>query len=223
MSKFSFTKIALQKFNPDLSYEDQTCGLNLEFSEEITNTDGKFEFAKENKAKLKNFFCHNDLLEKFNIMRSHLALVCEMNANLKKLDPEEPDVLAPRIFATGIVFTGDGESDGIVIVGFKVLANGSRLNLVTPNVQFGDYEHGGHLTDLLGELEQEAGHAYRGKRKVVQGDLFDSGEGEADGGTDDEQDEPADPRAAIKAFRKSIKESGMVVTMTAGNGKEVQL
>lgn len=223
----TFSKISLEKFNPDLDYQDQTCGLSLAFAEEVNDDEGRFQYAKENKAKLKNFFAHNDLLERFNTLRSHLALVCEMNANLKNIgdaEIEQPEILAPRIYATGIVMTGSGENDGVVIIGFKVLAGGARLNLVTPNVTFDEYEHASHLMDLLADIEKEASAAYRGKRKIIQGELFDDGDGEAmpEGGTDDEMNHLTDPIDSIKAMKAGLKKAGMTASISS-NGRTVQL
>ena len=217
--KQTFIKINLEKFNPDLAYEDQTCGPILAFAEEVNDDDGRFQYAKENKAKLKNFFCHNDLLDKFNTLCSHLAIVCEMNAKMKSIGDTEidhPEILAHKIYATGIVITGSGESDGVVIIGFKVLAGGARLNLVTPNIMFDDYEHASHLIDLLAEIEREASAAYRGKRKVIQGSLFDDGEG-SDGGPDDEFDTQDDPIQSMKALKKSLKSNGLEISVVPGS------
>lgn len=217
--KQTFSKINLEKFNPDLAYEDQTCGLNLSFAEEVNDDDGRFQYAKENKAKLKNFFCHNDLLDKFNTLCSHLAIVCEMNAKMKNIgdtEIEQPEILAPKIYATGIVITGTGESEGVVIIGFKVLAGGARLNLVTPNIMFDDYEHASHLIDLLAEIEREASAAYRGKRKVIQGSLFDDGDG-SDGGPDDELDTQDDPIQSMKALKKRLKSNGLEISVVPGS------
>lgn len=217
--KQTFSNIKLEKFNPDLQYEDQTCGLSLSFAEEVNDEDGKFQYAKENKTKLKNFFCHNDLLGKFNTLRSHLALVCEMNTKMKNIgdaEIEQPENLAPKIYTTGIVITGTGESDGVVIIGFKVLAGGARLNLVTPNIMFDDYEHASHLIDLLAAIEREATAANRGKRKVIQGNLFDDGEG-SDGGPDDELDTQDDPIQSMKALKKSLKSNGLKISVVPGS------
>lgn len=196
----SFSKITLLKYNPDLSYEDQMVGLDLQFAEEVQDGNGRFEFAREGKAKLKNFFCHNDLLHQFHLLRAHLALVCEMENKQVKVNLDEPEILAPGIFATGLVITGSGDSDGMVIVGFKVLKGGLRLNLVTPNINLDEYEYATELLELQADIESEARKAYDGKRKVVQGSLFDDGDGEfyGDGGADDELEEPADP-AGLRA------------------------
>ena len=218
--KQTFSKINLEKLNPDLPYEDQTCGLSLSFAEEVNDEEGKFQYAKENKTKLKNFFCHNDLMHQFNTLRSHLALVCEMNTKMKNIgdaEIEQPENLAPKIYTTGIVITGTGESEGVVIIGFKVLAGGARLNLVTPNIMFDDYEHASHLIDLLASIEREASRAYQGKRKIIQGDLFDDGDGEADGGTDDENDMQSDPIQSLKAMKSSLKKSGVKVSIMPGS------
>ena len=98
--------------------------------------------------------------------------------------------MAPGIFATGIVMTGSGDGEGLIIVGFKVLRNGSKLNLVTPNINLEEYEYGSELLELQADIEMEARKAFDGKRKIIQGDLFDDGEGthDADGGSDDEQE-----------------------------------
>ncbi len=214
----SFSKVSLLKYNPELEYQDQTIGIDLGFAEEVHDQDGRFQFAKEGKTKLKNFFCHNDLLQKFHLLRAHLALVCEMENKAVKVNLEEPEVLAPGIFATGIVMTGSGDSEGLIIVGFKVLRNGSKLNLVTPNINLEEYEYGSELLELQADIEMEARKAFDGKRKIIQGDLFDDVEGsfEGDGGADDETEEPADPKQIAARWKDDLKKSGMKVTISSG-------
>ena len=196
----SFSKVSLIKYNPEIDYDNQTIGLDLQFSEEVNGQDGRFEFAREGKSKLKNFFCHNDLLHKFHLLRAHLALVCEMENKAVKVNLDEPHVLAPGIFATGLVITGSGDGEGMVITGFKVLRGGAKLNLVTPNINLEEYDYGSELLELQADIEMEARRAYDGKRKIVQGSLFDDNDGDfyGDGGADDETVEPADP-AAVRA------------------------
>lgn len=224
--KQTFSKIALEKFNPDLEYQDQTCGLHLDFSKEVNDEKGQFQYATESKVKLKNFFCHKDLLEKFNTLRSHLALVCEMNEKLKSIgdtEIEQPEILCPKIHCTGITFTGGGESEGVVLIGFKILAGGSRLNLVTPNILIEDYEHASHLIDLIAEIEREAGLANAGKRKRIQGDLFE--DFEADGGTDDDfygDDHGNLVGKQVKAMVAGMKSDSVKATIRS-NGREVEI
>jgi len=218
----TFSKISLSKFNPDVPHEDQTCGLSLDFSEEITNEAGDFEFAKESKQKLKNFFCHNDLMENFRKLRSHLSVVCELYKSETVTGLDDVDAVAPKIYVTGVTMTGGGEGEGVVMVGFKVLQSGGRLNLVSPNVKFDEYEHAEHLMNILSELEREAAAAHKGKRKVIQGDLFETDwDAIADGGTDDEFDEPSDPIESIKEMKASLKSKGIKASITA-NGRTVE-
>lgn len=220
----SFSKISLIKYNPDIDYDSQTIGLDLQFSEEVNGQDGRFEFAREGKSKLKNFFCHNDLLHQFHLLRAHLALVCEMENKSVKVNLDEPEVLAPGIFATGLVITGTGDGEGMVIVGFKVLRGGAKLNLVTPNINLEEYEYGSELLELQADIEREAHKAYDGKRKIVQGSLFDDGEGEfyGDGGADDETEEPADPKQIIAKMKGDMKKSGLKMTISGG-GKTAEI
>jgi hypothetical protein len=206
------------KYNHDLQYEDQMVGLDLQFSEEVQDQEGKFEFAREGKSKLKNFFCHNDLLHKFHLLRAHLALVCEMENKAVKVNLDEPEVLAPGIFATGLVITGTGDGEGMVITGFKLLRGGAKLNLVTPNINLEEYEYGSELLELQADIEREAHKAYDGKRKVVQGSLFDDGDGDfyGDGGADDELEEPTDPKQIVAKMKHDLKKSGVKMTISTG-------
>lgn len=208
---FSFSKITIKKFDHERQIEDQLCGLEVQFAEEINDHDGRFQYAKEQASKLRNFFCHADLIDLFYSLRCHLAAICEMENQKVEFSEDDPDVVAPKIYATGITMTGAGETEGIVIVGFKVLSGGQKLNLVTPNIGFENYEHGSELIDLISQIEREAEAAYNGKRKIVQGSLF---EDEPESGTDDEPRDQDDAVQAFKKMKSDLKKKGVELTVT---------
>ena len=91
------------------------------------------------------------------------------------------------------------------------------LNLVTPNINLDDYEYATELLELQADIESEARKAYDGKRKVVQGSLFDDGDGEfyGDGGADDELEEPADPKQIVAKMKDDLKKSGLEMTISS--------
>lgn len=215
--KVNFAKIALEKYDPAVEYDSQMTGLKFSLVEEISDEDGKFQFAGEKQVKLRNFFAHNDLLKTFDKLRSHLALICEISplTRVDESDLNKPDAVAPGIFATQIVFTGSAENAGVVIVGFKMLANDRQLNLVTPNVNLGadDYEFASELLNLIQEIETEARKAYvERKRKIIQGSLFDD---EPDGGTDDEDSLQGDPKQIFGKMKKGLAAKGVKVEFMA--------
>lgn len=221
-SNLLLSKIKLEKVQHDLDFENWMTGLSLVLSEETRNDQGEFEFAAEKTVKLRNFFCHQDLLEKFNLLRCHMALICEISpmANVGELELRTPEHTAPKIFVTGVTLTGSDENAGVVLTGFKVLANDKILNLNTPNINLGadDYAWSIELAELLDELENEAKKAYtHGKRKIIQGDLFDNPD--ADGGTDDESNDMGDPNSlkSVKKGIKALKNLGVELSMSADN------
>lgn len=207
MTTIHLSKISLEKVQHDLEYENWMTGLTLSLSEEVTDENGEFEFVREKpNMKLRNFFAHNDLLGKFNLLRCHMALICEISplVNIGELELKTPEHTAPGIYVTGVTLTGSAENSGVVLTGFKILANEKKLNLNTPNVNLGadEYPWAAELSELLDALESEARLAYTSKkRKIIQGSLFDDNEA----ATDDEDGELQGDPNSMKAVKKGVR------------------
>lgn len=224
MTTVHLSKISLEKVQHELEYENWMTGLTLSLSEEVTDENGEFEFVREKpNMKLRNFFAHNDLLKTFNLLRCHMALICEISplVDIGELELKTPEHTAPGIYVTGVTLTGSQENAGVVLTGFKMLANEKKLNLNTPNINLGADEYAWpiELSELLDELESEAKKAYADKkRKIIQGDLFDNNnEAEAENGTDDEDSLQGDPNS-MKAVKKGVRKlANLGVELSVGN------
>ena len=176
-SRITINKVKISNYDETLDAESQMTGLELGYSEELMDADGGFEFAKEHpNVKLRNFLCHNDLIATFEALRPHMALLCEY----ADVDDVRGDDLATvdfrKIYVTQITLTGHNENAGVVITGFRLLQDGSKLNLNTPNLKFeaSEYRYSQELSEELDDLTAEAMRALtERRRKVVQAELFD--------------------------------------------------
>lgn len=192
-SRITINKVKISNYDETMDAENQMTGLELGYSEELMDADGGFEFAKEHpNVKLRNFLCHNDLIATFEALRPHMALLCEY----ADVDDVRGDDLATvdfrKIYVTQITLTGHNENAGVVITGFRLLQDGSKLNLNTPNLKFevSEYRYSQELSEALDDLTAEAMRALtERRRKVVQTELFD----------DDETDDFGDLKEAVQS------------------------
>ena len=206
-------KVKLNKLEPGTTWENQLTTITMDITEEVHDDEGNFMFSLEKPGvKHHNFFAHNDLLELFDQLRPYMVLICEFNQrNLKKDDT--PETFAPGYFVNQVTVTGSGENDGVVLSGFKVLRDGKKLNINTPNVNFGvdDYNWLPELQQIIEDIIAEAKEAYTNrKRKEVQGSLFD------DDLSQNEQDVFSDMKNTVK----ELKKKGVTVTMIPGAANE---
>jgi len=214
----TITKVAITGFKEDLLLRQQMCGLELGFSEEI-RPDGNFDHVRETpKIKLRNFFVHADLIEKFVLLSQHLAIIAEY----KHSDQYEDDFdlndsaeVCQRVYCTSATMTGSHERAGAVIEGFKLLENGKKVKLTAPNIEFGGYS--GYpleqeLSDLMDELSAEAMLAFQSnKRLIVQTELnFDEMPDEASDALSREIGKKK-VKAAIKKMKDDAEKDGYSV------------
>jgi CYTH domain-containing protein len=199
-SRITINKVKISNYDETMDAENQMTGLELGYSEELMDADGGFEFAKEHpNVKLRNFLCHNDLIATFEALRPHMALLCEY----ADVDDVRGDDLATvdfrKIYVTQITLTGHNENAGVVITGFRLLQDGSKLNLNTPNLKFevSEYRYSQELSEALDDLTAEAMRALtERRRKVVQAELFD----------DEDTDDFGDLKDAVQRGEIEIKE-----------------
>lgn len=188
MIKTSFTKIGLQKLEPGIDLEKQITSIECDMVEEQFTEMGDFVRAIEKKIKLKNQWVHTDMLNLFNNLRPHLALVCEIAHDTPQMDDPEAyldvDSIAPGIYAKSVIITGSNENIRVSIIGFKTLSYDNTLDLRTPAIPLdGDYPFATQLMDLIAGLESEARLAiYEQKGCGQQLDLFaDNGQADQPG------------------------------------------
>jgi len=207
----TISKLKLTKINHEIPAEDWLTGIQMSLVETVNNENGAFLFAKEKTVTFRNFFAHESLCQKFDQLRSHMALICDYYSKANKVTPatlENVLEIAPSIFVNQVVFTGADDSAGVMLGGFKLICGDKQLNLITPNIKLdGDeYQFSEQLFELLQDIEIEAKAAYLQKRrKVVQGELP----------FEDDQTGGADSDAV---FGTALEANGLKVKVMKGNG-----
>lgn len=83
---------------------------------------------------------HPDLLNTFDQLRIHLALLCE---ELPKSAYHDEDVDLSAFRVTGFTIGGSDEHEGVTLIGRKALAHNRVLNLIAPFTKWED-EHTGY-------------------------------------------------------------------------------
>jgi len=201
--RVTISKVKLTNFEEDLGLDNQMCGVELGYTKEVLDEDGGFQFAKEYPtAKLRNFLAHDDLVKKFDALRCHLALICEYDNMHNYSDNQLDEVDTENMFVTQVVLTGHDENAGVVLTGYRLLAGGSKLNLVTPNIRFEalDYKFTHELSEAVDELTGEALLCLtHRKRKIVQAEIFDNEEA-----TDDEFEMHSDLLGDVKSGKVKV-------------------
>lgn len=177
-TRITITQVKLPDLNEEVeNFEDQMTAIEIGYSEEILDENDELQFVKEYpKVKFRNFLAHPDLLKHFNGLRPHLSLICEFRDD-SEADPEnlQDTVAHGDIYVTDITLVGSSEKSGVVLGGFKILRDGSKLKLVTPAVRFdlGEYEYGEQLSELTDEIMVEAMKALvEKKHRIIQMELF---------------------------------------------------
>ena len=216
MIKTNFTKIGLSKLDPALALERQYTSLECDMVEEQYSENDDFIRAIEKKIKLRNQWCHLDMLNLFSALRPHLALICEIAHDTP--DTEDPDAvldidaISPGIYAKSVIISGSNENLRVSIIGFKTLSFDNQLDLKTPAIPLdGDYPFATQLMDLIAGLESEARQAiYEQKGCGAQLDLF------ADNGQEPGQSKPkkAKRRNLAEDFADALDEAGLTVEMS---------
>src|SRR5690606_37904426 len=178
-------KVKLSSYDESLESDNQMTGLEIGYTEELLGEENALEFVKEYpNVKLRNFLTHDDLIQRFEALRPHMAMLCEYHIAVAVeedyFESEQQSLFDDRffkaVFVTQVTLTGHDENSGVVLTGFRLLRDGSKLNLVTPNLKFeyAEYRFIRELSDAVDELTAEAMLALtERKRKIVQAELFD--------------------------------------------------
>ena len=210
--KVTITKVKLTNYDEDLQADNQMTGLEVGYTEELLNDEGALDFVREHPGtKLRNFLTHDDLIQRFEALRPHMALYCEYADAADVDEVDDFDKLDFRhVFVTQVTLTGHSENAGLVLTGFRVLADGSKLNLNTPNIkyEYSEYKFAHELSEAVDELMAEAMLALvERKRKIVQAELFDD-----EAATDDEFDQ-ADLKLSdsIEGLKKTMRKHGVKI------------
>lgn len=157
-------------------------GLDVVFDESVLIVDSEgetIELTREPSVACRNLV-DDDLLHAFDLLRPHLAIICDqVEANGKTLyelddEPNALDNFKVISFSIG----GSGEHEGVTLSGYKRLRGGRVLNLNSPFTKYLDenepYEYAEELNQLINHCSNEVLAYLDGKIKPnAQGELFD--------------------------------------------------
>jgi len=168
---------------------------------------------------------HEDLRAAFNKLKPHLVLICDQKEdrqikafieNGNSLEEFDLDEL-PDISITGYVIGGDGEHEGVTLIGQKSTDLGV-LNLISPFTKYqGEYDHGEDLAIVIDQCNFEVEqYLFKGKCAIVQMELPFDGEENPSGMTvtvidhEGNESKPIDFNKVTKKLKKLAQESEAV-------------
>lgn len=102
-----------------------------------------------------NSFPHPDLVQCFDLMKPHLAILCDLREAYKRelMELTDNPELLENIRVTGFSIGGSGEHEGVTLVGQKKLRGGKILNLICPFTKWQDendqYDYSVELEGLI--------------------------------------------------------------------------
>lgn len=158
--------------------------------EEIIHLEGRPSITNDINKK-SDQLVHADLGASFAALVPHMVLICDQkelaDAELIILDKEAMDYTAqyliPRMepySVTGFSLAGEGENEGVVLIGQKRLENKMVLNLIAPFSKFSEYKYGAELSVLINKcIEETELYLFDGKcaePSTNQLDLFEDQE-----------------------------------------------
>lgn len=102
----------------------------------------------------------------------HLLFLTEL-VDVEKFS-KFPDIAVENYRVTGVSLSGEGEKEGVIITGYKVLSNGKGFSFNTPltRLEATDYVFADNLKQHLAELITQASEYLAGKYGVVQTEMF---------------------------------------------------
>jgi hypothetical protein len=161
--------------------------------------DFKEHFAEANYSnnvtKASEQYIHSDLKYALNLLKPHVAAICEMREadRINVDEPSEDDLIntLEKIIITGYSISGKNESAGAAITAQRLLKTGHTLNIKTPCIKFEDetddgYRYGTSLKSVIERCNYEV-DAYLFEQKWGMKQLsldfdFDFGDGETGDG-----------------------------------------
>jgi len=118
---------------------------------------------QDNVTKASQQFVHPDLKDAFDMLKPHVAAICEF-PEAQKVNvgsPTESDLEELKnFFITGYSKGGSDDSAGACIIAQKILKTGQTLNITTPFVKFEDdpdtgYLYGSELSAAISRCDYE--------------------------------------------------------------------
>jgi hypothetical protein len=165
-------EIDLEKFN---SFRDIAPGikikkalikdglfLNVEYNEKTASGNNKVK--KDCTPPI-----HDDLKAEFAKLDEHLATICEQFDSVGNIDVDNTS-------CKGFAIGGEGESEGVTLIGTRKMDDGKVVNLVSPFTNYGDdYGSISELSKIVdGCVSETKQYLFEGKfRPDNQGSLFE--------------------------------------------------
>jgi hypothetical protein len=116
--------------------------LEVEYSEEVK--DGTNQVKKSCTAPV-----HDDLKVAFRKLDDHLCKMSEQYNSQGHVDTFD-------VNCKGFIMTGTGDSEGVMLIGYRGLSNGKYLNLNSPSYKWSDeYEYISELAEIIEECKHE--------------------------------------------------------------------
>ncbi|QTE37510.1 hypothetical protein J3L18_00130 [Mucilaginibacter gossypii] len=144
----------------------------LENGEVVLETSGNSTYEGEKLA-------HPDALHAFDMLRVHLAIICDQREAFEKTlvevdgDPEIINKFKVLSYSIG----GSGDSEGVSLFGSKKISRNRTMNLPAPFTKFMDendpYEYGDELMATIAHVSDEV-------NKYLDGKIAPSAQGEFD-------------------------------------------
>lgn len=118
-------------------------------------------YVTNESAEVLHFLPHEDLTNAIAACVPYLAHLCEFVDNIE----EEQDL--SKFTVTGFSIGGDGDHEGVVLVGQRKLRGNRVLNLVSPFTKWDSehdpYEYGGDLAFAIRNIQEELEEYINGK------------------------------------------------------------
>jgi hypothetical protein len=157
--------------------------LEVEFEQKVTSEENE-TFVIEAAQKC-TWSPHNDLLILLDLLKPHLAVLCEQVENMLEITSHEnislvdelflgketvnqPHPILSKLKVTGFTIGGSDEHEGVTLIGRRMLANNRVLNLVSPFCKWEDehngYEYSYELAAIISNLQNEVIEYLNGKK-----------------------------------------------------------
>lgn len=155
-------------------------GLEITFElTEIIQLNGKdFSRVSEHPGVIFREIPHPDLIHAFNLMRAHYVIIAGQldgkNAELDKVENNEDFIALFKI--TGFSIGGNGESEGVTLIGNKKIKRGI-INIPAPFTKFFDEQDPYEYAD---ELQHLVMHATDEVNKYIDGKIAPDAQGKID-------------------------------------------
>ncbi len=130
--------------------------LEAEYSEVVK--DGSNTVKKDCTAPV-----HDDLKAAFRKLDIHLGILCQQCVLDQEgieweITEDNLDMDVKNITCRGFTIGGSGDSEGVTLIGFRILSNDKILNLVSPFQKWDDINAPYEFVNELGEIIEECKH-----------------------------------------------------------------